>query len=171
MNEKVIIRSSARDLHGLQTGKQLLDRAVEAVNGTYKMRQLANHRRDYPPTGYLDNAVLATENDIDLVIGEIFKYSESQPVTWDDALEMQTLAIAIKFKQRDYDLGRLTVTIDPNNYPSRTSFDSALDEMVAGSTEPLTFVTDTRKNYLLSNRVIVTFGTYYAVVHPFVSPF
>lgn len=171
MNEKVVIRSSARDLHGLQTGSELLNQAVDAVNGSSKMRQLANHRKDYPPTGYLDNAILVSENGLDLVVAEVLKYDVAQPVTWDDSLLIQKFTNRVSYKQRKHDDKWLTVTVDPNNYLSNKIFKKTLDEIGTQVSGPLTIITDTRKAYDLSNRVIVSLGAYYAVVHPFVTPF
>jgi hypothetical protein len=171
MNDKVVIRSSARDLHGLRTGRDLLNKAVDAVNGSYKMRQLANHRRDYPPTGYLDKAELVIKDELDLVVAEVFRYSDSQPVSWDDTLEMQKLNEPIKFKLRVHESDRLTLTLDPNNFPSHEKYEEAVNEIGSIISEPINVITDTRKAFHLDNRVIISLGIYWSVVKPFIEPF
>lgn len=171
MNEKVIVRSSARDLHGLQTGKELLSKAVDAVNSQYKMRQLANHRRDYPPCGYLDNAVLVEQKDIDLVVAEQFKYGQREEVSWDKELVTEKPSYAVQFKKRGENIETLAITLDPNNFTTRDKFLDTINELKVGIDEPFEIITDTRKAYQLDNRLILTLATYYSVVHPFVAPF
>lgn len=56
MAKKTILRSTTVDNHGDYVGLEQLQDYVNAVNGNLKLRYLANHRRDLPPLGYLDNA-------------------------------------------------------------------------------------------------------------------
>ncbi len=171
MKEKLILRSSARDLHGLTTNKDLLLQAVDAINSPLKMRQLINHRRDYPPIGYLDNAELIEKEDIDLVVAEPFTYLVSEGVKWDSSLIEERPSKPIQFKKRTSEPEKLNITLDPNNFKSTDSFKNTVSQLKSSIQIPIIIKTDTRKAYILEPRVIITLAGYYSIVYPFVAPF
>lgn len=171
MKKKVIIRSSNVDRHGDYISLEQLKQYVETVNGDMKMRYLANHRRDIPPIGYLDNSEIIQERDVYHIIAEPIEFSSRRIPDWDENLIIEEVSRAIIFKSRkEKCLKDIRISLDKNNFKSFEAYNSLsykLNDLHNGNIE---FEGSMRKSLELDPQIVITLAKYSIIFYPLIKP-
>jgi len=172
MGEKLIIRSSTADKHGDFIPLEQMKSYVETVNGEQKLRYLANHRRDLPPLGFLDNAEIQQKENVYHTLVEPIVFANRTEVDWDENLLCEDSGQTVTFIKRDFDdLKKLRVTMDKNNFSSFDSYQQTGKRIAGVFGDEVELKGSMRKNYLPDPQIVFTLAGYYAVLYPLIKPF
>lgn len=172
MADKVIVRSAVIDRHGDFIPLRMMEEYVVTVNGTQKMRYLANHRRDIPPIGYFDNAEIQKIDNVHHTLVEPIIFGNRVTVPWDDTLLIEDAGKAVCFIMRnDQEADDLRISIDKNNFKSITVLNKTSHELEELFDEPISVELNMRKHLLPDPQVVITLTEYALVLYPLLKPF
>jgi hypothetical protein len=173
MSNKVIIRSATIDLHGDLTTVEMLQDYANAVNGSLKMRYLANHRRDIPPIGYFDEAEIQYVDGVHHVWVLPVEYVERGTVAWDDSLVIAGKSTAIHLISRNSEKPgeNITISVDKNNFQSLNELNKTGGLIHHTFEGKVALQLDMRKELYPDPRIVITLAPYVMILYPLVKPF
>ncbi len=137
MKNKVTIASSHVDRHG-DTMRDVLQKTMEAMNGSTKSRMLVNHKRNLPPIGYWDNAEIVSEGKHHYLKADEKFYRNRQVPEWDNSLFIETNELNTQLISRNTPTSILTLSVDKNNFRAFEEYEKVfqvLKDYVGGRIE------------------------------------
>lgn len=129
---KTIISSTHVDSHGDMMTLEALEQLRDKINSGRKVRFGVDHNKEFPPKGYVSNALISEKNGFHYLEAEYVEYENKQNVSWDDSLQIEFFDYDTPFVEVEKEAPTITeFSVDPNNFSDREQYKKYLKEMKA----------------------------------------
>lgn len=114
---RAIVSTNHIDNHGDQISIEVLEQMVHLINDSQQRIRLGtDHRRDLPPKGRLENAVLRKDGDDYLVEADLCEFENIEPVDWDKTLLKESFLDSFQFVEVEKEsCDGISISIDVEN--------------------------------------------------------
>ena len=129
MEDRVVIASNHRDSHNEIITKEALDMMAETANGPRKVRWGVEHKRQLPPLGRAEDAKVEEREGYYYLTVRQVEYDTYEPVAWNsDLIKASFSDDQSPFVEPEFEPpSRLELSIDPNDFKSRSAYDEYID--------------------------------------------
>ncbi|MCD8035053.1 MAG: hypothetical protein LUF83_12290 [Alistipes sp.] len=121
-----IISTTHRDSHGDTMSLEALQDMVDCVNNVNtRIRMSVDHRKDLPPNGRIENAVLVQKEDYYAVEADFCEFEKREFVEWDNTLIKESFNDKFTFKDViNEECTELSISLDPHCFKTKSDFDA-----------------------------------------------
>jgi len=165
---RAVVASDKIDLHGDIITKGALQQMVDFINNPDRsIRMGVDHRRDFPPTGKLENGELLEKDGNYYVLADFRPYEKSEVVQWDSTLLIQYFETPFQFVEVDNDENMENyISIDRQNFKSAEEIESFTKNLKSEQDINLQVDFFARKAHIPDPEVIFKLAILYRLLKP-----
>lgn len=162
---RAIVSTNHIDNHGDQISIEVLEQMVHLINDSQQRIRLGtDHRRDLPPKGRLENAVLRKDGDDYLVEADLCEFENIEPVDWDKALLKESFLDSFQFVEVEKEsCDGISISIDVHNFKSIDDYNNCINSIE--NNENIRFEEHVRKALLPDPEIVFQLAQSYLLCH------